>query len=320
MPGAEAKIHSRGMDPAQHWLRQSRQRKPTTNSPPGFVTYAAWRARESTCCHDLHSEEDQFEMVRPSRSLSALKTRVAMSEWRPYFIRRKTSPSMSLSLSQTQSYHMSPSMEQGSHFSTDTSRIHGGFPNSSTHSTGSNNVWPGEEWMLQAASGLRSRPASDYNVAPPVTYDHQSYLPYPALDSERVIWVHQDSVAAQQEYPNPTTVGNQSPFVRVISPGDRFRNRPQPYPLQGGSHSFVGTSTNASSDTRYRMQPASAPSAMSLSDQPQRQVLIDNSNRQDPNGCTSGFQEGLHSRRTDKDNSMSRRQRAHLDSERKRRE
>jgi len=241
-----------------------------------------------------------------------------MSEWRPYFIRRKTSPSMSLS--QIQSYHMSPSMEQGSHFSTDTSHIYGGFPNSSTHSTGSNNVWPGEEWMLQAASGPRLRTAPDHNVAQPVTYGHESYLSYPALDSERLVWVHQDSVVPHQEYPNPTAVVNQSPFVRVISPGDRFRNRPQPYPLQGGSHSFVGTSTNASSDTRYRMQPASAPSAMSLSDEPQRQVLIDNSNRQDPNGYASGFQESLHSRRTDKDNSMSRRQRAHLDSERKRRE
>ena len=241
-----------------------------------------------------------------------------MSEWRPYSIRRTTSPSMSLS--QTQSYHMSPLMDQESHFSIDTSRIHGGFPNWSTHSTGSNNVWPGEEWMLQTASGLRSRPASDHNVAPPVTYDHQPYLPYPALDSERVIWVHQDSVATQQEYPNPTTVGNQSPFVRVISPGDRFRSRPQPYPLQGGSHTIIGTSSNSSCDMRYRGQPASAPPTMSLSDQPQRQVLIDNSNRQDPNGYASGFQEGLHSRRTDKDNSMSRRQRAHLDSERKRRE
>jgi hypothetical protein len=102
-----------------------------------------------------------------------------MSEWRPYFIRRKTSPSMSLS--QPQSYHMSPSMEQGSHFSTDSSRIHGGFPNSSAHFTGSNNIWPGDEWMLQAASGLRTRPAPDHNSAPSVPYDHQSFFSYPAL-------------------------------------------------------------------------------------------------------------------------------------------
>ena len=243
-----------------------------------------------------------------------------MSEWCPYCIRRKTSPSMSLS--QPQSYHMSPSMEQGSHFSTDPSRLHGSFTNSSTHSTGSTNVWPGDGWMLQAASGHRSRLAPDHNVAQPVTYDHQSYLNYPALDSERLVWVHQDSVAPQQEqiYPNPTAIGNQSQFVRVISPGDRFRHRPQPYPLEGGSHTFVGSSSNASSDMRYRVQPASAPPTMSLSDQPQRQVLTDNSNRQEPSGYASGFQESLYSRRTDKDNSMSRRQRAHLDSERKRRE
>jgi hypothetical protein len=241
-----------------------------------------------------------------------------MSEWRPYFIRRKTSPSMSLS--QPQSYHMSPSMEQGSHFSTDSSRIHGGFPNSSAHFTGSNNIWPGDEWMLQAASGLRTRPAPDHNSAPSVPYDHQSFFSYPALDSERLVWVQQDSATPQQEYPNPAVVGNQSQFVRVISPGDRFRNRPQPYPLQGGSHTFVGSSTTASPDTRYRMQPASAPATMSLSDQPQRPVLTDNSNRQDPSEYPSRFQQSLHSRRTDKDNSMSRRQRAHLDSERKRRE
>jgi hypothetical protein len=225
-----------------------------------------------------------------------------------------------MSLSQTQSYHMSPSMEQGSHFSTDPSRIHGGFANSSTQSSGSTNVWPGDEWMMQAASGLRSRPGPDQNVTPSVPYDHQSYFSYPALDSERLVWVHQDSVAPQQEYPNPTTVSNQPQYVRVISPGERFRHRPQPYPLQGGSHTFVGSSTNASSDMRYRMQPASAPPTVSMSDQPQRQVLSDNSNRQDPNGYASGAQESLRSRRTDKGNSMSRRQRAHLDSERKRRE
>ena len=241
-----------------------------------------------------------------------------MSEWRPYFIRRNTFPSMSLS--QPQSYHMSPSLEQGSHFSADTSRIHGGFTNSSIHSTGSTNIWPGDEWMLQATSGLRSRPAPDRNVAPPATYDHQSYFSHPALDSERLVWVHQDSVATQQEYLNPAANSNQPQYVRVISPGDLFRNRPQPYPIQQGSHTFVGSSTDSSSDMRYRMQPASAPPTVPMPDEAQRQVLTDTSNRQDPSAYSPSLQESLHSRRTDKGNSMSRRQRAHLDSERKRRE
>jgi hypothetical protein len=174
--------------------------------------------------------------------------------------------------------------------------------------------------MVQPVSGLRSRRAPGNNVAPSVTYDSQSHFSDPALGSERVIWVHQDYVAPQQEYPNPTTGSNQPQYVRVISPGERFRHRPQPYPLQGSSHSYVGTSTSASPEIRYHLQSTSAPPTISIPDQPLRQVLTDNTNQQAPITYASSFQEGLHSSRTEKDNSMSRRQRSHLDSERKRRE
>jgi hypothetical protein len=239
-----------------------------------------------------------------------------MSEWRPYFIRRKSSPSMS----QSQIYQLSPSVQQASHFFTEPQRIHGPSASSYNHPTGSNNVWPGDQWVIQPGSGLRSRPASDYNVAPSVPYDHQSYVSYPASESERVVWVHQDFVAPQQEYSNPTAPSNRPQYVRVISSSERFRERPEPYPLQGSSHSSIGSSSSASPGSRYHLQPTSAPPTIPIPDRPLRQVLTDNTNQHAPMTYASSFQEGLHSSRTEKDNSMSRRQRSHLDSERKRRE
>jgi hypothetical protein len=186
------------------------------------------------------------------------------------------------------------------------------------HTTAMPRYWTADQWAGQTSEGARQRATADLGVPPPSHYDSPSYTARPTIESQEVVWIHQNSILSQQE-PTPMSSMLQPYYVRVDNPVGRIRHRPRPYPMQPDLRYPSGSSTHVARDVRPHSQPE-IPSFRLVSEHAQHQSLRETRSSQTRSVSGPGIQHTGFSDHREEESTALRRQRAHLDSERKRRE